>query len=74
MLYSRTLLCIHPVYTRLHLLILTFQPFPPPPPTPLVTTKLFSMSVSLFLFCIYIHLYYFLDSTYKLYHMIFVLV
>ena len=34
--------------------------------------SLFFMSVSLVLFCIYIHLYYFLGSIYKWYHIIFV--
>ena len=41
----------------------------------LVTISLFTMSVCLFLFCKEVHLYhffFFLDSTYKWYHMIFV--
>ena len=42
--------------------------------SPLVTTSLFSTSVNLVLFYIYIHLYYFLHSTYKLHHIVFVFV
>ena len=38
-------------------------------PPPLVATSLFSISVSLLLLC-YIH--YFLDSTYKWYHIVFI--
>ena len=55
-LYSRTLLFIHPIYTSLPLLIPNSQSFPPPPSSPLATTTLFSMSVSLFLFCRQVHL------------------
>ena len=40
---------------------------------PLVTISLFSMSVGLFLFCKQVHLYHFLDSRYKRYHMIFII-
>ena len=36
------------------------------------TIRSFSTSVTLFLLCKYVHLYHFLDSTYKQYHMIFV--
>ena len=50
MLYSRTLLFIHPIYTSWHLLIPNFQSNPLPTPSLLATTNLFSMSVSLFLF------------------------
>ena len=46
--------------------------YPLPHFSPLVTISSFSKSVSLFLFCKYIHLYnFFLDSTYKRYHMVF---
>ena len=40
--------------------------------SPLVTISLFSTSVTLFLFCKQVHLYHFLDSTYKQYHITFV--
>ena len=44
------------------------------PPYSLVTINLFSRSVTLFLFYRQVHLYPFIDSTYKRYHMIFVFV
>ena len=47
--------------------ILLIHPFP----TPSVTIILFSVSLNLFLFCKYFHLFYFLDSSYKWYHIIF---
>ena len=50
MLYSRTLLFIHPIYTSLHLLTPNSQSIPLLSPSPLATTSLFFMSVSLFCF------------------------
>ena len=44
----------------------------PLPLSPLATVSLFSVSMNLFLFCVYIHLYCFLDSIRKWYHIIFV--
>jgi len=41
---------------------------------PLVIARLFSVSVTVFLFCVYIHLYSFLDSTCKWYHVVFVFI
>ena len=61
----RTLLCIHPIYTSLHLLFPNFQSFSHPSTSPLATTSLFSMPVRLFLFHRYVHLCLILDSTYK---------
>ena len=49
-LYSRTLLFLHCIYNRLHLLIPTSHSIPPPNPSLLATTSLFSVSLSLFLF------------------------
>ena len=49
-----------------------FLIYPPNHLSPLITISLFSMSVSLFLVCKQIHLYHFLDSTYKCYHVVFV--
>ncbi|XP_054946539.1 synergin gamma isoform X3 [Physeter macrocephalus] len=49
-LYSRTLLLIHPICNRLHLLTPNSQSIPPPTPAPCAATSLFSMSVILFLF------------------------
>ena len=49
MLYSRTLLFIHPVDNSLHLLIPNSYSIPPNPP-PLASTSLFSMSVILVCF------------------------
>ena len=49
-LYSRTLLFLHPIYNKLPLLILNSQSFSSLPLSPLVTANLFSMSGSLFLF------------------------
>ena len=71
-LYSRTLLFIHPIYNSLPLLIPDSQSFPPTPSSPLATTSLFSMSVSLFLFCRQVHLCHISDSTYKCYYMVFI--
>ena len=56
MLYNRTLLVIHPVYTSLHLLnllTLNCQFFPPSLASPLATTSLFSVSVNVF--CRYVN-------------------
>ena len=44
-LYSRTLLFIHPIYTSLHLLIPDSHSVPPPALSPLATTSLLAMSV-----------------------------
>ena len=44
-LYSRTLLFIHPIHTSLHLLIPNSHSIPSPPTSPLATTSLFFMSV-----------------------------
>ena len=49
LLYSRTLLFIHSLYTHLHLLTPNSQSFPPVLPSSLATGSLFSMSVTLFL-------------------------
>ena len=69
MQYNISLLLIYFIHSSLYLLIL--YPYLAPSLSPLVTTSLFSISVSLFLFC-YIHSFYFLDSTYKWYHTVFV--
>ena len=45
MLYNRTLLFNHLIYTSLHLLIPNSQSFPLPPSSPLAATSLFSTSV-----------------------------
>ena len=72
-LYSRTLLFTHPIYNSLHLLITNSQSFPPPlTPSPWQPQV---CSLELSLFCLvdkFICIIFFLDSTYKWYHMIFV--
>ena len=65
LLYSRTLLFIHPLYNSLQLLIPKSQSFPPPLSSSLATTSLFSMSVSLFLIHRYVHWCHILYSTCK---------
>ena len=60
------------MHNSLYLLI--SYPYVASPLSPLVTTNLFSVYVSLFLFC-YIHWFvYFLYSTCKLYHVVFVFI
>ena len=49
-LYSRSLLVIHFIYSSVYMSIPMSQ-FNPPPCYPLVTVSLFSTSVTLFLFC-----------------------
>ena len=49
-LYSRTLLFIHPIYNSLHLLIPNSQSILPSLPLPLAATNLFSVSVSWHIF------------------------
>ena len=49
-LYSRTLLFIHPIDNNWHLLTPNSQSILPPPCLPLVTPSLFSVSVCLFYF------------------------
>ena len=71
-LYSRTLLLTHH-HISLRLLIPISQSFPPLITSPLAITSLFSVSVSLFLFCRQALLCRILDSTFKRYHMVFVL-
>ena len=73
MLYSRTSLLIHSKCNSLYLLNPDFQSIPLPPSPALATTSLCSMSVSLFLFCRHVHLCHILESTCKLYHMVFFL-
>ena len=68
-LYSRTLLFIHPRYSSLHLLIPSSQPFPPPPSP---TWQLQVCSLCLWMFHGYVHLYHILNSTCKWYYMVFV--
>lgn len=64
------LCCFLCMYGGLHLVIPCSLSFPLSL-SPLVTVSLLSMSASLLLCCIQIHLYYFLDSTQKWYHIIF---
>ena len=59
-LYTRTLLFIHPIYTSLRLLTPNSQSIPPLTPSHLATTSLFFMFVSLFLFHGYVDLYHIL--------------
>ena len=66
--YSKSLLVIYFIYSCICLLIPYSQFIPSPHLSPLVTRSLFSMSVSLFLIFKQIHLCYFLDFTYKWYH------
>ena len=68
----RTLL-IHPVYSSLLLLIPNSQSISLPSPSPLATTSLFSMSLSQFLFHRPVNLCHILDSTYKWYCTVFVI-
>ena len=68
----RTLLFIHPIYNRLHLLVQNSQPFPPLPLICLGTTSLFSGSVPMFLFHRYTDLCHILDSTCNWHHKVFV--
>ena len=68
----RTLLFIHPIYNRLHLLVQNSQPFSPLPLICLGTTSLFSVSVPMFLFHRYTDLCHILDSTCKWHHKVFV--
>ena len=70
MLYSESLLLIYFIYS-LYLLIPAPNWSLPTSLSSLVTTNLFSVSVCLFMFYIYIHLYYFLDSTYRWYQIVF---
>ena len=60
-LYSRTLLFIHSIYTSLHLLIPKSQSKPLPPTSSLVTTSRFSMSLFCFtdrFICVWLTLNY----------------
>ena len=60
--------------STLNIAVCTWLPNVPNHPFPLATMSSFSKSVSLFLFCKYVLLYhFFLDSTYKGCHMIFLL-
>ena len=69
-----SLLVVHFNYSSMDMSIPNSLTTPPPSPPPTATTSSFSKSVSLFLFCNYVHMYhFFLDSTYKGCHMIFLL-
>ena len=65
-LYSMTLLFIHPIHKHLHLLIGNSQSAPPPPLVPW-RPQVWSLSVSLFLFRTEVHLCRILDPTHEWY-------
>ena len=60
----------------LYIIVYIYQSYMslPPSHSPMIITSLFSIYVSLCMFCLCIHFYYFLDSTYRWYHTVFVLV
>ena len=72
-LYSRTSLLIHSKCNTLHLQTPNSQSLPSSPLSPLAATSLFSVSMNLFLCCRRVPLCHIFDSTYKRYHMVFVL-
>ena len=62
-------------HNRVYMSVPNALTIPPLHPSPLVTINLFSKSLSLFLFCkwVHLHLFSFLDSTYKGYHTVLLL-
>ena len=70
---NRTLLFIHPICKSLYLLVPNFQSFPLPSHLPLGNHKSNLYIYKSVLFHRYVHWCHILDSTYKWYHMAFIL-